>query len=1034
MGKAVSYERIAAGQPAHDEPSPERTPHVLLTLQQTLGNQAVTRLVGGGQLLDKSLRAAMEDRFGYDFSGVRVHTDPLAQQSARNLHAKAYTVQEDIVFGPDRYAPQTSEGRTLIAHELAHVIQQSRGGPSPALDPTAAHEQDADAAAQAAVSGEGPVTVQGATGPGIARAVDDWLIGSPNIQDEGQWPDSALQDEIDDIEVYLADRIESTPETARLEEALDLLQTELRRRHKRMQPQQPRRRRKSRRGTRDAGSQPDDLEKPRILREQTSVQYTDPAEMRQESDRIAAWLRHGNPSADEREILQMEYQNLAGLLEQDRQERATQQRLDKVQQALTPKTKADPQLTDAQNAKAQLMEAVRLIDSIKPLPGREMEFSYIMSGDEMIVIPAELEVHIREGVMQKFDDAIKKIERKNKDTQSSYEIFKDIQSEHPVTSRVVAGVGWVFGQETLDPGGTKTVHISLSKQYLTLYEDARRNGRLIGMASAMVDAEKHAAIAEKAVHDWRNDTISTGEGVVLGLQITRDLSFTIVSSYLGGGALAGARAAGLLKTGAQILAIGGGTALAQGGGNLAGQALAGGETDWGEVGTESLKGLGTGTAGAVTPFAARGIKTAVEAGKALPVLSNAAVRSTVTAGATNVAGGALFNLGQGNLPTLQNAGVDLVTGVAGHGLNTGLGRFVKTPALRTGLGLAGESALGGVGAELTGGEWYQGAASSLAVGSATRFGQTLPTSRRSLTTPTRGELPPASTAEAGSGLELDTSGTWPGKGQIPSFNEIDLGPVPKTSGLELDTSGTWRGKGETSRFNEIDLGLTPDTSGLKLYRGKKPVGEIPGVRKTPNLTFGEPSGELSGTFRRTGMHFNELNAAEMSPAQLRTEYDVTAGRPSKISYEVYQAVRAEGGQVTDRTFTRDVSTEGAQSSNKAYTNSGYDRGHLAQREAFKGYGDAEIAVDHWTNVVPMTPDLNRGAGSPWAAAERRTVDYVKPVSEGGQGYQSVKVVVEPVYDANPPRLSDGTPIPKAIRRTVIAPDGTVLEDASYLNR
>src|SRR5690606_36982281 len=122
-------------------------------------------------------------------------------------------------------------------------------------------------------------------------------IGSPNIQDEGQWPDSALQDEIDDIEVYLADRIESTPETARLEEALDLLQTELRRRHKRMQPQQPRRRRKSRRGTRDAGGQPDDLEKPRILREQTSVQYTDPAEIRQESDRIAAWLRHGSPSA-----------------------------------------------------------------------------------------------------------------------------------------------------------------------------------------------------------------------------------------------------------------------------------------------------------------------------------------------------------------------------------------------------------------------------------------------------------------------------------------------------------------------------------------------------------------------------------------------------------------------------------------------------------------------------------------------------------------------------------------------------------------
>ena len=148
---------------------------------------------------------------------------------------------------------------------------------------------------------------------------------------------------------------------------------------------------------------------------------------------------------------------------------------------------------------------------------------------------------------------------------------------------------------------------------------------------------------------------------------------------------------------------------------------------------------------------------------------------------------------------------------------------------------------------------------------------------------------------------------------------------------------------------------------------------------------------------------------------------IAATRPDEVCL-VHRDRRLTWGQVTDRTFTRDVSTEGAQSSNKAYTNSGYDRGHLAQREAFKGYGDAEIAVDHWTNVVPMTPDLNRGAGSPWAAAERRTVDYVKPVSEGGQGYQSVKVVVEPVYDANPPRLSDGPEhrnmthqVPRAVR-------------------
>jgi len=80
-----------------------------------------------GQPLDGATRAYFEPRFGQDFSTVRVHSDAAAQQSAGELGAFAYTVGPDIVFGAGAFAPQTGEGRRLIAHELTHVVQQSQG-------------------------------------------------------------------------------------------------------------------------------------------------------------------------------------------------------------------------------------------------------------------------------------------------------------------------------------------------------------------------------------------------------------------------------------------------------------------------------------------------------------------------------------------------------------------------------------------------------------------------------------------------------------------------------------------------------------------------------------------------------------------------------------------------------------------------------------------------------------------------------------------------------------------------------------------
>jgi len=79
------------------------------------------------QPLDPDTRAFMETRFGYDFSQVEVHTDAQASESARGVNALAYTVGRDVVFGAGQYAPRTSQGQKLLAHELTHVVQQAAG-------------------------------------------------------------------------------------------------------------------------------------------------------------------------------------------------------------------------------------------------------------------------------------------------------------------------------------------------------------------------------------------------------------------------------------------------------------------------------------------------------------------------------------------------------------------------------------------------------------------------------------------------------------------------------------------------------------------------------------------------------------------------------------------------------------------------------------------------------------------------------------------------------------------------------------------
>jgi Domain of unknown function (DUF4157) len=85
-------------------------------------------LRSSGQPLDGASRSFMEPRFGHDFSEVRIHTGATADRAARDVSASAFTVGSNIAFAQGRYAPQSGDGRRLLAHELAHTIQQGQEG------------------------------------------------------------------------------------------------------------------------------------------------------------------------------------------------------------------------------------------------------------------------------------------------------------------------------------------------------------------------------------------------------------------------------------------------------------------------------------------------------------------------------------------------------------------------------------------------------------------------------------------------------------------------------------------------------------------------------------------------------------------------------------------------------------------------------------------------------------------------------------------------------------------------------------------
>ncbi|MEU5795381.1 DUF4157 domain-containing protein [Streptomyces sp. NPDC047813] len=192
---------------AADAPRPGQAgmpgPDALASLQRLIGNAAVGEMLdragaerseaaaeqsaavhgvlrSPGRPLDDSVRGDMEARLGADFSDVRVHTGRAAHESAAAVSAEAYTSGSHIVFREGGYDPSSAVGRTVLAHELTHVVQQRRGpvagtdtgGGLAVSDPSDRFEREAERVARRATGdgAGGAVTEAAADGPAGAMA------------------------------------------------------------------------------------------------------------------------------------------------------------------------------------------------------------------------------------------------------------------------------------------------------------------------------------------------------------------------------------------------------------------------------------------------------------------------------------------------------------------------------------------------------------------------------------------------------------------------------------------------------------------------------------------------------------------------------------------------------------------------------------------------------------------------------------------------------------------------------------------------
>jgi hypothetical protein len=653
----VSEQVMSGPVPSNLRPAPLRIQRASSSAGAAPAPRSVDRmLTHQGSPLSAAVQSEMSQRFGHDFSHVRVHTGSQAAASARDVHARAYTVGHDIVFGAGQFQPDLAHGKQLLAHELTHVVQQSDAGDSY-----------------------------------VARSVDDWLSGSVNITAMSY---TQLLAEVDELTQYLDRQTSSSPETVRIEQAVASLRAEVNRREAAAAGPRSRGRRTTRAAT--VSTTPLPARYPRILIEMTSVAYADPAEMREEYDLIMQWLARTELSANERRILTAERDSLAPQLRTDRERVMAERHGARIRTALTS--------ADADQSRA-LETLARTIQGITPDPARG-DVSYIYHQGERIMIGRAQAAQLRANLATELGRALRGIDGRAQYYWDRYNSQLSINRDSPI----IAGISGLLGGVE-DPDDELRSRYFWSYHRVRRIENELRADRLVEAAAMLPQVEFVGQEIRQLSRAFYEGHIEGAERAVTGLTFTRDASFAIAASIgavvaapvvagfvgAGGLGLTGA-AATVATTGGTALVVGTGTAVVRGGSAATGTAVAGGSLDevgaafWSEGRRGFREGFLAGGAGAAARLLgpALGVGTSLGQQALRRMAAEAIVNGTTTMIDVLVQGGSLDQAVQAGL---RSAALALPGALVGGSSNP-LARYLVAPLTAGGTAYLGARASG----------------------------------------------------------------------------------------------------------------------------------------------------------------------------------------------------------------------------------------------------------------------------------------------------------------------------------------------------
>jgi hypothetical protein len=506
------------------------------------------------------------------------------------------------VFGDHQYAPATPRGRELLAHELAHTVQQrSAGGAPPSMDPHGIFESSAESVGRTVANGGVYTGGLPTCGVGLSR---DLLTGESDIYAEPisarpveQMSKSEVDDEINRLERWIGKQTQSTPDVVKRESRL----ADLRQRQTELGAPV-----KARRAT------PVVAVKPRCLTEPLDITRMTRDEMAAELDSIVRFLRLGPSKSDIAKVTPFKHA-LEQALEGQREQENEEVRKRDIALALQPITTG--------NTYEDFRKVLTVIASIAPDPNNTAQAALHLPNGMTVPVSNDEAIALKTQAAQMINKYAAQSEDLAEDTYQAFEERRQKGKEHPIVHGLVKWAADVDDLDELEMFGKKEQARSMQAQIKGL----TNSGKLIPAFNVSVGLEAWSEGYARQVGEWEAALMNSAGRWVLGLTILKE-GLTLLATAGAGSLIGSARAARGISALRATAEVAGATTFAGTAGAVGGYAasekLTGGEVTRRGALKAGRVGAGTGLAIGAAPGAVAASKEVLGVGKAATTLGN----------------------------------------------------------------------------------------------------------------------------------------------------------------------------------------------------------------------------------------------------------------------------------------------------------------------------------------------------------------------------------------------------------------------------